>query len=161
MPGGAALRTLKRRVHPGEEAVSPVIGTILMVAVTVILAAILYVVVGPLINPDEEPPEDVVLLSQGSVNGDGAGGYDTFFTVMEVRSNNRYTDTDISFIVMTDDGTLLTDATVTFDDANANGYVSQGDSILVRGMTLSYQGADLKMLHQGDMIGIISIFVQA
>ena len=155
------MRTLKRRFRARGEAVSPVIGTILMVAVTVILAAILYVIVGPLINPDEEPPEDVILLDQGPVQGDGAGGYDTYFTVMEVRSKNRYTDNDLSFVVMADDGSLLTDATINFDDANANGYVSQGDSVLIRGMTLEYQGASLKMLHQGDMIGINSIFVQA
>lgn len=155
------MRTIRRRFSSREEAVSPVIGTILMVAVTVVLAAVLYVVVYPMINPTEEPPEDVILLDQGAVNGDGAGGYDTFFTVMEVRSNKRYTDSDVSFIVLTHEGKVLTDATITFDDANSNGYVSQGDSILVRGMTLEYQGADLKVLHRGTMIGIISVFVQA
>jgi hypothetical protein len=119
------------------------------------------VIVLPLVNPEEEPPEDVILLDQGAVNGDGMGGYDTFFTIMEVRSNKRYSDNDLSFVALSDDGTLLTDATISFDDANGNGYVSQGDSILLRGMTLQYQGADLKVLHQGTMIGIISIFVQA
>ncbi len=155
------MPTMKKRFDPRDEAVSPVIGTILMVAITVVLAAVLYVVVYPLVNPTEEPPEDVILLDQGGVEGDGMGGYDTFFTVMEVRSHNKYTDNDLSFVVMTKEGTLLTDATIAFDDANANGYVSQGDSILLRGMTLEYQAANLKVLHRGDMIGITSIFVQA
>ena len=152
-----------RRYRNDGEAVSPVIGTILMVAVTVVLAAVLYIVVSPMINPAEDKPEENILLYQGAVNGNSTvpGTYDTFFSVIHVSSVQKYPDPDLSFVIMTDTGSLLTDATIYYDDANDNGYVSEGDSILVRGMTLDYQGATLKVLYRGSMICQKSVFVQS
>ncbi len=60
-----------RRYRNDREAVSPVIGTILMVAVTVVLAAVLYIVVSPMINPAEDKPEENILIQQGAVTLDG------------------------------------------------------------------------------------------
>ena len=151
------------RYRYDREAVSPVIGTVLMVAVTVVLAAVLYVVVGPMINPGEDKPEENILIQQGAVTGNLTvpGTYDTFYTVVHVSSIQKYPDPDLSFVIMSDSGSLLTDATLDYDDANANGYVSEGDSILVRGMTLDYQGATLKVLFHGSMICKGSVFVQS
>ena len=152
-----------RRYRNDGEAVSPVIGTVLMVAITVVLAAVLYVVISPMINPSEDKPQENFLLDQGAVSGNLTvpGTYDTFFTVMVVKSVQKYPDPDLSFVIMTDTGSLLTDATIDYDDANDNGYVSEGDSILVRGMTLDYQGATLKVLYHGSLICHTSVFVQA
>jgi len=50
-----------------EEAVSPVIATILMVAITVVLAAVLYLLVTALIVPPDEKP--TVMLSNGIRTG--------------------------------------------------------------------------------------------
>ena len=157
------MNTKLRRYRNEGEAVSPVIGTVLMVAITVVLAAVLYVVVGPMINPPDDKVKENILLDQGAVNGNSTvpGTYDTFFTVMVVSSVQKYPDQDLSFVVMTDTGSLLTDATINYDDVNDNGYVSEGDSILIRGMTLDYQGATLKVLYHGSMICHSSIFVQA
>ncbi len=47
-----------------DVAVSPVIATILMVAITVVLAAVLYVLVTNLIPPEPEPPGQVVMSKE-------------------------------------------------------------------------------------------------
>jgi hypothetical protein len=134
-----------------------------MVAVTVVLAAVLYVVIAPMINPPDDKPQENFLLTQGTVQGNSTvpGTYDTFFTVASVSSVQKYPDPDLSFVVMSDTGSVLTDATIIYDDANSNGYVSEGDSILLRGMTLEYQGGTLKVLYKGSMICQCSVFVQA
>src|SRR5437763_12776620 len=44
-------RTMKSVIRKDEAAVSPVIATILMVAITVVLAAVLYVMVSGVISP--------------------------------------------------------------------------------------------------------------
>ncbi len=152
-----------RRYRNDREAVSPVIGTILMVAVTVVLAAVLYIVVSPMINPAENKPEENILILQGAVTGNITvpGTYDTFYTVVHVSSIQKYPDPDLSFVIMSDSGSLLTDATIDFDDSNDNGYVSEGDSILVRGMTMDYHGATVKVLFHGSMICKGSVFVQS
>ena len=141
----------------GNDGVSPVIGTILMVAVTVVLAAIIYIIVIPLVNPVEEPPEDVVLIQQGRVTQLAPNDYDTFYTVVAVRSNEKFMATDLSFVIQGYHGSLITDATVTFEDADNNNYVTEGDSIKIVGMTDEYPGATLKMLYRGSMLGQNSI----
>jgi flagellin-like protein len=152
-----------KRYRRESEAVSPVIGTILMVAVTVVLAAVLYVVVGPMINPSEDEPQQLLLLDQGAVttNTTSPPTYDTFFTVIVVESIQKYPDPDISFVIVGESGSLLTDADFAYDDVNANGFVSEGDSIIIWGMTPEYQGATLKVLYRGDMLGKSSIFVES
>ena len=47
-----------------KEAVSPVIAVILMVAITVVLAAVLYVMVANIIDPDVKPPEAFAASSE-------------------------------------------------------------------------------------------------
>ena len=143
--------------HLDDRGVSPVIGTILMVAVTVVLAAIIYIIVIPLVDPVEEPPEDIVLLQQGGVSQPDRDHYDTYFTIVAVRSATKYYSTDLSFVVQGSHGSLITDATVTFEDADNNNYVTEGDSIMITGMTDEYSGATLKMLHMGSMLGYSTI----
>lgn len=45
------MRTHLRHAHAEQRAVSPIIATILLVAITVVLAAVLYVLVGSIVNP--------------------------------------------------------------------------------------------------------------
>jgi len=108
------MRNEIRRYRRDGEAVSPVIGTILMVAVTVVLAAVLYIVVSPMINTADVKPEENILIRQGAVSGNLTvpGTYDTFYTVVSVSSIQKYPDPDLSFVIMADSGSLLTDATI-------------------------------------------------
>jgi flagellin-like protein len=140
-----------------DEAVSPVIGTILMVAVTVVLAAILYVIVGPLINPEEEPPENLLMLHQNRVTQVDALHYDTSYTVTVIRTSERFSLLSISYVIQDSSGSILSDATFAFGDADSDGYVSEGDSIMVTGMLENYKGGTFKLLYKGSMIGHASI----
>jgi flagellin-like protein len=136
-----------------EEAVSPVIGTILMVAVTVVLAAVLYILVGGMINPTEKPPENVILLKQETTHQVDATHFDTSFTIIKVRSDQMYKITDLSFIIQGPSGSLVTDASFIYGDADADGIITAGDSIQVTGMLESYRGGIFKVLARGTMIG--------
>jgi FlaG/FlaF family flagellin (archaellin) len=128
-------------------------GTILMVAITVVLAAVLYVIVSPMINTTEEPPLDLIILDQGSVVQSDPTHWDTFFTVSQVDSSKKFEWTDISMVIIGDNGSLLTDATLSHADADADGVLEPSDSVLVTGMTDAYVGATLKVLYRGSMIG--------
>jgi flagellin-like protein len=148
----ARLRYRRRR-----SAVSPVIGTVLMVAVTVILATITYIIVNPLVNPEEEPPVDLIFLQQEEVTQTDATHWDTYFTVSAIESDDEFPWTTVSFVVQGSTGSLVTDATITYGDSNLDGELSEGDSIILTGMTADYSGATLKVLHRGSMIGQIPI----
>ena len=67
-----------RKMINEEEAVSPVIAIILMVAITVVLAGVLYMWVMSLVDPEEDPEFIVATLDDG-VNGDTRHG--CFFTI--------------------------------------------------------------------------------
>lgn len=58
-----------RAIRRDTEAVSPVIATILMVAITVVLAAVLYVMVSGLVTGPGGTPQTIV--TQVSKTGDG------------------------------------------------------------------------------------------
>src|SRR2546422_11681626 len=60
---------IKRIIRNDEAAVSPVIATILMVAITVVLAAVLYVMVSGLLTPTGQGPR-VMGVNIGT-SGDG------------------------------------------------------------------------------------------
>lgn len=138
-------------------AVSPVIGTVLMVAVTVVLAAIVYVVVNPLVNPEEEPPVDLIFLQQGTVTQTDATHWDTFFSIVTIESDEVMEWTTVSFVVQGTTGSLVTDATISYGDSNGDGRLTVGDSVILEGMTAGYSGGTLKVLHRGAMIGQNSI----
>jgi len=59
-----------------EEGVSPVIATILMVAITVVLAAVLYVMVAELIKTDPTPPGTVAFSPPEPAPGGGGDDWD-------------------------------------------------------------------------------------
>ena len=141
------------RYRRADRAVSPVIGTVLMVAVTVILAAVLYIIVGPMINPVEEPPLNLIMLGQGTVDQMDPTHWDTFYTVSVVESDKTFGWTDVSMVITGSHGSLLTTATITYGDANGDGDLTVADSIIISGMTSDYPGATLKVLYRGSMIG--------
>jgi FlaG/FlaF family flagellin (archaellin) len=130
-----------------------VIGTVLMVAVTVVLAAIVYLIVSPLVNPVEEPPEDIVLIQQGRIIQIDPTHWDTSYNIVEVRTKEAYLWNSCSFTCQGTHGSLITDATITPHDANGDGYITEGDTVTIAGMTDEYQGALFKIHYMGNMIG--------
>jgi len=128
-----------------------------MIAVTVALAAILWVIVSAMMDPGEEPPENIVVLQQERVSQPDATHYDTSYSVIVVRSNNKYMISELSFAIQGSHGSLLTDATFSFNDADGNSYVSEGDVLQVQGMHDDYKAGTVKLFSRGTMIGQQSI----
>src|SRR6266581_3010463 len=62
-------KTMQSIIRKDEEAVSPVIATILMVAITVVLAAVLYVMVSGLITGPGSTPTAMGVSTQPSSDG--------------------------------------------------------------------------------------------
>ncbi len=62
-------KTMKSIIRKDEAAVSPVIATILMVAITVVLAAVLYVMVSGLLTPTGGGPRAIGVLPGRSQDG--------------------------------------------------------------------------------------------
>lgn len=151
------MRQMAWRRVKYEDAVSPVVGTILMIAVTVALAAVLWVIVSSMMDPGEEPPENIVVLQQQRVLQPDATHYDTSYSVIVVRSNNKYMISSLSFAIQGSHGSLLTDATFSFNDADGNGYVSEGDVLQVQGMLENYKAGTVKLFSRGMLIGQQSI----
>lgn len=71
-----------KNLREAEEAVSPVIGVILMVAITVVLAAVVYALVADLGNEQATPTPQV------SLQGNGSGNY----TVLRADRNLLWED---------------------------------------------------------------------
>ncbi len=124
-----------------------------MIAVTVVLAGILYIVVGHFINPDEEPPEDVIIINQGHTTQTDPTHWDTYYTIVHVNSNDIWYITEISFVTVAHNGSVISDASFAYEDSNADGRVTAGDSIRVSGMTEDYISATFKVLYRGSLIG--------
>lgn len=135
-----------------RDAVSPVIGTILMVVLTVFLASLIYILVTPLIDPDKDHSEEIIVLDQGLVTVNGPDDIDTFFNIIVVRSEKFYEKEALSFVVYSDYSVLLTNATITFEDADDNNRISVGDSIKLEGMTQEYHRGEIMVLYQGEML---------
>ena len=126
-----------KRLNRDEEAVSPVIATILMVAITVVLAATLYMMVGDI---GGEGDTDLVLSVSGEVDEDGvfevemdrmstpssADPGDVEFTVIDEGTEETFTGDDGSWI-LTDDGDVTTGSEGTFDNIDFN----EADRIVV------------------------------
>lgn len=133
------------------------IGTILMVAVTVVLAAVLWVLIAHMVNSPEKPPEDVLLMRQGATTQPDAAHFDTFYTVIQVRSDEKFKAADLSYVIQGTSGSLLTDATFAFSDSNGDGYITEGDAFQIIGMHENYRGGTFKVLNRGGMIGLGTI----
>lgn len=90
------MERLKNFLHSDETAVSPVIGVILMVAITVILAAVIASFVLGLGDQSEPAPNPTIETdyTSDSLTLDVTGGEDFDATVTDVQIEAEVTDTD-------------------------------------------------------------------
>jgi archaeal type IV pilus assembly protein PilA len=130
------------KMKKSKEAVSPVIATILMVAITVVLAAVLYVMVmGFGSNPDSNPTMSMTDSATGAAN-------EQKVLVADVSDPISITSTKISLVIAgvahTFDGATGTyvdatpDAQVTLTFVNlvaGDGKINAGDYFLVKNTT--------------------------
>ena len=141
-----------KRLNRDEEAVSPVIATILMVAITVVLAATLYMMVGDI---GGEGDTDLVLSVSGEVDEDGvfevemdrmstpssADPGDVEFTVIDEDEGTEetFTGDDGSWILLDDDD-VTTGSEGTFDPDEADLDVDASDFIDADRIVVSIDG---------------------
>lgn len=114
-----------------DVAVSPVIATILMVAITVVLAAVLYVLVTNLIPPEPEPPGQVV-MSKEPIGPD----------IWEFRVTGTPTNEELSYykVIILKNGTKVhtidpleevTKGDYRFTDLDDGGRLTSGDRFII------------------------------
>jgi flagellin-like protein len=144
-----------KRSWKDRKGVSPVIATILMVAITVVLAAVLYVMVMGLGDISTTPNGQIT-----KVEKTGTGGYkltlstfspSTKLTDIKVNVNGTlFTSSDGKTWVPDKDDMYGITVRITVTDQAGDGKVSQGDYITVKladGATVKLEGATVAILH--------------
>ena len=148
-----------------KSAVSPVIGTILMVAITVVLAAVLYVMVAGL-GPGNAPQNVTMVLQGGSWNSGSL-----VFSVTSITQSN-VDPTQLSYIVENGATTYYNGAAglntttsgtatnVTFGDQLDVGHVSAGDKITLTvtpSTSTALRGGTLKVYFNNAAVSTATI----
>ncbi len=137
---------MKKMYRKKEEGVSPVIATILMVAITVVLAATVWLLVSGYMGGGTETP---LAASLNYAAGESTGTKAVFTVSMSTPSQADPTQVTITlkdsagntgsggFGTITVNGV---DYTVTHLDLNGNGKLDSGDQIVIDGGTNSVAG---------------------
>ena len=152
-------RKTRHRNFFDERGVSPVIAVILMVAITVVLAAVLYVMVTEIFD---EPQRNITLSMSWQEKGDAPGNYTGY--IFKVSSGDPLSLEDVTVVIINDDNmnseTLdvlkesgtLTAGTVTkeFFDIDENDILGAEDLFIVTGIS---DGDIVRLTHKdsGDM----------
>lgn len=153
---------VKKHWKKNEAAVSPVIATILMVAITVVLAAVLYVmVIGMSDNPGETAPTGTIHKQQVSVNS--TSGYDVIISITTLSRMTSISALDykIGSGTTTDVTTIVSfvAGSCTFTDVSNDQQASNGDYFTIRGQVLTTAGVTFYLIYEptGDVIDTVLI----
>ncbi|HKZ60323.1 MAG TPA: type IV pilin N-terminal domain-containing protein [Candidatus Thermoplasmatota archaeon] len=149
-----------------KKAVSPVIGTILMVAITVVLAAVLYVMVSGIgTNPNTNNPSTVLQAQNWNAGN----------LLVNVQSSSGATvnPTDLTFIIQDRNGTTYytgvaglntltsgTNVNITYQDNIDPSKVGAGDSVKITVTPTSstaIQGGRIRLFYQSNEIGAVAL----
>ncbi len=149
---------MKKRsfIREDEKAVSPVIATILMVAITVVLAAVLYImVIGLTPTPGDVPPTGQFAYATPTSNTTATVEFAAFSVTPPPVSLKIVLSTSTSSGTYTfganADGTVMTLAdgdnmgTLTYRDYGKNGLVDRGDQLLITSLAKN-TNYDIRML---------------
>lgn len=149
-----------------RRAVSPVIGTILMVAITVVLAAVLYVMVTGLVGPPQGQKPSLV-LSSGTWNTGNLT-----IAMVSITNAPNLNPTDLTYLIQSVDGATyfsgpqgagspFSNVTVTLnylDNANIE-KVSAEDTIRITvgpASSTAIRGGSFKIFYASDTIAFIN-----
>lgn len=165
-------------------AASPVIGEVLMVAIVIVLAAVVYITVsGMLMFQDEEKVSMTMDFPDLEGKSRGATPTQVWDVTLEITKVIPTTyklvwpDVFISIksfngSVLQDKSSLAPDNPATYDNNDADGIdvefwyvetsasnniVSGGDSIKVTGMDPSYEGATVQFTKAGELIAVVEL----
>ncbi len=152
--GGQNLRT-KGAIRWDRAGVSPVIATILMVAITVVLAAVLYVMVSGLVTGPGTTPQPIGY--RVSKTGDGSNWAIEFIDVPAAKANStvsiivRNSDGSIAFSKQSLDNLLTVSSGVQYVPSTTGASIQPGDSILLATATYS-PGATFQLLDDDGVL---------
>ncbi len=184
------MRKAKAVWHKDDDAVSPVIGTILMVAITVVLAAVLWLMVSGMITDTDEQKTTVNIASPNVStytteidpdgtpdNGDEYWIYDAVLNVNKITpKDDKVLWSDVRILIKGSDGSVLqaessltADNPATYDRAAAGGidiefwYVetSTGDTKMSAGDAIKITGMTDGSLTLDDYQGATVILKKA
>jgi len=113
----------------GIRGVSPVIAVILMVAITVVLSAVLYVTVQNIANKSASKLDTMGAKLQ--LNDDGWR--------IKVISGKLYNDTNVNWYITDPVGNLIGNATIAFNNINGNEWIDPGDSFFIPDTNRQYR----------------------
>jgi len=168
------------RLHREDSGVSPVIGEVLMVAITIVLAIVVLLIVSGIANvPDEQ--KVTAKLSTPRVqqyDRNGTTVFDATCDILTLTLDNEIVTWSVVKVFMKSiNGSVMHTVTDLMDDGNstyddeapidvefwyvdvttADPKMSPGDSIKITGMDISYEGATLELLFENDIIGRITL----
>lgn len=147
------MKANRKFLHGDDDAVSPVIAVILMVAITVVLAATVYVWVSGFGANGSAPAKSVAFASAGAIATETAGNQWKTYTVASASPGLKWTDltfklggTDMTYADIvngaanTDQYCVLNNgATDCLADAATAGLVSAGNKFRIEDAALSGQ----------------------
>ena len=107
------MRKAKAVWHKNDDAVSPVIGTILMVAITVVLAAVLWLMVSGMLKTEESEKTTVNLASpQVSQSTTNTSRWDVRIDINKITpKDDKVQWTEVKILVKSSTGSVLQAAT--------------------------------------------------
>jgi archaeal type IV pilus assembly protein PilA len=152
---------MKKVWKKNEVAVSPVIATILMVAITVVLAAVLYVMVMGMTDPTVKGPTGV--LGDPNVSVNATAGYDVVISITSLTPDTVITNLDYKVGTGTtaDVSTIAnySASSCVFTDVGGEGSVSSGDYFTIRGQSLTAAGVTFYLVFEptGAVINAVLI----
>ncbi|UCF11943.1 MAG: type IV pilin N-terminal domain-containing protein [Thermoplasmatales archaeon] len=120
------MKANRRFIEGEEEAVSAVIGVILMVAITVAIAATVYVYVSGMIGGTTTTSSTVAM----NVFDRDTSAYQVIWMVSQVEGET-IGSTEYRWTLLDTNGQNVTGATLSFNDNNADTYVNSGDTFAV------------------------------
>lgn len=168
------------RLKRDGSGVSPIIGELLIVAITIVLAVVVLFIVSGIANvPDEQ--KVTAKLSTPNVQQYDRNGtivWDATCDILTLTLDNEIVNWNVVKVFMKSiNGSVMHTATNMSDDAAATYHdespidvefwyvdvtagdpkMSQGDSIKITGMDIYYEGATLEILFENDIIGRITL----
>ena len=120
------MKANRKFVKGEEEAVSAVIGVILMVAITVAIAATVYVYVSGMIGGTATKSST---LSMNTFSQDDTANQRVW--LVSGIEGEAVIDTAYSWSLLASNGTNASGATCTFNEVTGSGYVNAGDTFTV------------------------------
>ncbi len=175
------MRKAKVVWHKDDDAVSPVIGTILMVAITVVLAAVLWLMVSGMIQEPDDEKLTIQLSSPTVSQYERPLGttpipdyvWDAVLNINKMTPKDEKVKwSEVRIAIKGADGSILMQAQAPLEDGSAayapigtvefwyvditagDVKVSAGDSIKITGRDdASYEGATSQILKAGKIIG--------